>query len=1129
MNGNYNPYATSYGLQNTQGDGGFLGGNYGSQGAGELNQSSVKRSSGNTLRPVTIKQILEASQQHPDAEFKIDGVEIGQLSFVAVVRNISIQSTNITYRMEDGTGLIEVKQWLEMEAIMDDNPKRNTDIVPDTYVRVIGQLKAFNNKRHIGAHHIRSITDLNEVQYHFLEAIAIHLYFTRGPLQNGNFSKNHVSADGNMSYYDFQNSINMKSALNAQIALHNLSPYLQKVMAAVHAAPDTNEGVNIHQLSKAIGGGNIEQAIEELTSDGLLYTTIDDEHYDSTSLDDNIDEDNDFGISRFSLAENVLEELDDVCTKKDLINEKQRKINASRFKTMGILYLCYIFPLSSLGLSLTTLKAIKYKGFKIPTPIQRKTIPLLLNGMDVVAMARTGSGKTAAFVIPMIERLKMHQAKVGSRALILSPNRELALQTFKVVKELKKGTNLKHVLLVGGESLEEQFEIMSTNPDIIVATPGRFLHLKVEMDLDLRTIEYIVFDEADRLFEMGFSEQLSEILHYLPILRQSSLFSATLPKSLVEFAKAGLQNPILIRLNIESMISDDLQSAFFSIKSSEKEAGLFYLLHEIIKVPRGTQEVINFNSEKNKGKDSMDNYAALLPYSTIIFVSTRHHVEYLAKLLSFSGYLVSYIYGSLDQVARKNQIASFRTGKTILLVVTDIAARGIDIPLLSNVINYDFPSRPKTFVHRVGRTARAGQKGWAYSLVKTEDAPYLIELQIFLGRKIISSNDQDPDYVQSIVLGTFPREKLEYYCEWIAHVLKEDNECSSLKKVMQKGEILYSKTAGGASAESNKRAKELIKSSQWSHINPLLEVLLAKISGYSPNETIFDISKSFKNNNALGIVYERLKKIKVSKNKINESNSNNSLFNKKINPDKSNDFMKNINNFTINNLNSKFEIQKSKINKKDNYKDEENYMSHYTSISSMREHAYDINKSDYSFEKEANNAIFDIIGDDKNLTQTAIRSNGVRWNFKKRKLVSRMDDREGSKKELKMIKGESGVRIPATYKTGRYTIWKNSKKITQQKTGEIENYENCTVTKNSHINTSGRRYKHNKLQAPKTPDKYRDDYKRKKKRTKEAIKKGYANVKGVKNELKSALEIRKNRELKEKRRLKNARPSKKKR
>ncbi|CCJ28160.1 unnamed protein product [Pneumocystis jirovecii] len=189
--------------------------------------------------------------------------------------------------------------------------------------------------------------------------------------------------------------------------------------------------------------------------------------------------------------------------------------------------------------------------------------------------------------------------------------------------------------------------------------------------------------------------------------------------------------------------------------------------------------------------------------------------------------------------------------------------------------------------------------------------------------------------------------------------------------------------------------------------------------------------------------------------------------------------------------------------------------------------AYDINKSDYSFEKEANNAVFDIMGDDKNPTQTGTRANGVRWSFKKRKLVSRMDDHDGSKKELKMIKGESGVKIPATYKTGRYAIWKNSKKVTQQKVGEIENCKSYAIPKNSHTNISGRRYKHNKLQAPKTPDKYRDDYKKKEKRIKRAIEKGYANI-NVKSELKSALEIRRNRQLKEKRRLKNARPPKKK-
>ncbi|KTW27331.1 hypothetical protein T552_04153 [Pneumocystis carinii B80] len=276
---NYNMYGASYGLQ---GGGGFIGGNYGSQGANEQNNGTNKRTSGNTLRPVTIKQILEASQQHPDAEFKIDGTEISQLTFVAVVRSISIQSTNITYRMEDGTGLIEVKQWLEMETIADDNPKKNIDITTDTYVRVIGQLKAFNNKRHIYAHHIRPIMDLNEVQYHILETTAIHLYFTRGPPQNNEGSKPFASIDKNTSNHNVHDPMNINEALGAQFSLRNLSPYLQKVMAAVHSAPNTNEGINIHQLAKIIGGGNIEQAIEELTNDGLLYTTIDDEHVKST-------------------------------------------------------------------------------------------------------------------------------------------------------------------------------------------------------------------------------------------------------------------------------------------------------------------------------------------------------------------------------------------------------------------------------------------------------------------------------------------------------------------------------------------------------------------------------------------------------------------------------------------------------------------------------------------------------------------------------------------------------------------------------------------------------------------------------------------------------------------------------
>lgn len=187
-------------------------------------------------------------------------------------------------------------------------------------------------------------------------------------------------------------------------------------------------------------------------------------------------------------------------------------------------------------------------------------------------MARTGSGKTAAFVIPMIEKLRAHSSKFGARALILSPSRELAIQTLKVVKELGRGTDLKAVLLVGGDSLEEQFSSLSANPDIVIATPGRFLHLKVEMNLDLSSIKYVVFDEADRLFEMGFATQLTEILHALPPSRQTLLFSATLPASLVEFARAGLQDPSLVRLDADTKMSPDLEIAFFSVKGAERKA-----------------------------------------------------------------------------------------------------------------------------------------------------------------------------------------------------------------------------------------------------------------------------------------------------------------------------------------------------------------------------------------------------------------------------------------------------------------------------------------------------------------------------------------------------------------------------
>ena len=216
-------------------------------------------------------------------------------------------------------------------------------------------------------------------------------------------------------------------------------------------------------------------------------------------------------------------------------------------------------------------------------------------------MARTGSGKTACFLIPMFEKLKMRSAKAGARALILSPTRELALQTLKFIKELGRFMGLKSAVILGGDSMDDQFSAIHGNPDIIVATPGRFLHVCIEMELKLTSLEYVVFDEADRLFEMGLGEQLSEIVNRLPDSRQTVLFSATLPKVLVEFAKAGSNDPVLLRLDVESKIPEELQLWYVTVRPEERVAALLVLL-----------------------KDYIDSQQ-----QTIIFAATRHHVEYL--------------------------------------------------------------------------------------------------------------------------------------------------------------------------------------------------------------------------------------------------------------------------------------------------------------------------------------------------------------------------------------------------------------------------------------------------------------------------------------------------------------------
>ena len=347
--------------------------------------------------------------------------------------------------------------------------------------------------------------------------------------------------------------------------------------------------------------------------------------------------------------------------------------------------------------------------------------------------------------------------------------------------------------------MESQFEHLADNPDVIIATPGRLMHHLSEVEgMSLRTVEYAVFDEADRLFEMGFAEQLRQILSNLGETRQTLLFSATLPRLLADFAKAGLRDPHVVRLDIDNKISPDLKLSFFTLRHDEKPAALIYMVRDHI---RSDQQ-------------------------TLIFVSTKHHVEFLQEVMRQEGLDLSVVYGAMDQTARKIHLAKFRARKTMLLLVTDVAARGIDIPLLDNVINYDFPPKPKLFVHRVGRAARAGRTGTAFSFITSDELPYLLDLHLFLSKLVqpapteeeIASNGDallkklnESEERGDTVYGRFPQLILDNTGEKLKGLVDQNSELASLEKASINAFRLYSKTRPSPSLESVRRSKVLRK------------------------------------------------------------------------------------------------------------------------------------------------------------------------------------------------------------------------------------------------------------------------------------------------------------------------------
>ncbi|VBB32965.1 unnamed protein product [Acanthocheilonema viteae] len=476
----------------------------------------------------------------------------------------------------------------------------------------------------------------------------------------------------------------------------------------------------------------------------------------------------------------------------------------------------------SIGLDHTIFKGIQKKGFRQPTPIQRKAIPLIIDGKDIVAMSRTGSGKTAAFVIPILQKLKTRDMK-GIRALIIEPTRELAMQTFTVVKELGRFTGLRCAVLVGGDRIEEQFQAVHEKPDIVIATPGRLLHVLVEMDFRLSAVQIIVFDEADRLFEMGFAEQLHEVLKRLPENRQTLLFSATLPKSIIAFSKAGLSDPVLVRLDLTEKISDRLSMVFLHCRADDKLAAFLHL----------AREVIAANEQ------------------TVVFCATMKHVEYLAAVAKKAGIDCVVLYSQLDSVARNINIQKFRKNECSLLIVTDIAARGVDIPLLDVAINYHFPPKPKLFVHRVGRVARAGRSGKAISLFGTDEVPYVIDLFLFLSRplKFATTNET--------LIGIFPDGIIDREIDFLKNVHDNSDELDELLKKSENAMQKYKKIRPQPSAESVRRAKDEIKEALFkASVHPFLQQetpeetvrqsLLRDLHNFKSTTTIFEIQSGSK-------------------------------------------------------------------------------------------------------------------------------------------------------------------------------------------------------------------------------------------------------------------------------------------
>ncbi len=356
------------------------------------------------------------------------------------------------------------------------------------------------------------------------------------------------------------------------------------------------------------------------------------------------------------------------------------------------------------------LKALEKENYEIPTPIQEKAIPYILEGRDVLGCAQTGTGKTAAFAIPTLQLLsedrRSHPAEHNIKALIVTPTRELALQIYESFCTYGKYTRLKYCVVFGGVSQKPQEEKLRQGVDVLVATPGRLNDLIGQGHVDLKNIKILILDEADRMLDMGFINDVKKIIAKTPSSRQTLLFSATMPADIAALSSTILKNPAKVEITPVSSTVDTIEQFLYYVDKANKKDLLLHIL-----------------------KDTSIE-------SVLVFTRTKHGADRIVKQLSKEKVTAQAIHGDKSQGARQNALSNFKSKKLRVLIATDIAARGIDIDELSHVINYDLPNVPETYVHRIGRTGRAGLNGVAISFCDFDEKPLLADIELLIGKRL---------------------------------------------------------------------------------------------------------------------------------------------------------------------------------------------------------------------------------------------------------------------------------------------------------------------------------------------------------------------------------------------------------